>query len=487
LTGISLDRRTFLASLTAAGFAACGGGSPKEAVTPRRPNIVFILADDLGRAEVGAYGQQKILTPNIDRLAGEGMRFSDAYSGATVCAPSRSTLMTGLHTGHTPVRANGGANPLLPEDVTVAEILKDAGYRTGCFGKWGLGDIGTTGVPWEQGFDEFFGYLHQIHAHYFYPEYLWKNDQKFPLEGNDRGVPAGLFSGDVIHRQAMDFLRSHVQQSKALAAQAPDGREAPFFLYLAYTLPHGEYQVPADSAAQYAGKFPEKPIAARGDHAPQPEPYATYAGMISRLDGYVGEVIATLDELRIAEDTLVIFTSDNGPSPPNNDLELFDSNGPLRERKGQLYEGGIRAPFIARWKGRIAAGSTSNVPTAFWDFLPTAAELAGAPVPAGLDGISILPTLTGEGRQQTHEYLYWEHPGADAQTYYRAARMAHWKAIKDGEAAGLELYNLTDDPGETKNVAQENPEVASRLAAILGEAHSEPRPHHQKGWNPESE
>ena len=486
---MDLDRRAFLASLAGGALTACaGGGSSEDAPSARRrPNIVFILADDLGWGEIGVHGQQQIRTPNIDRLAAEGMRFTNAYSGATVCAPSRSTLMSGLHTGHSPVRANGGGNPILAEDVTVAEVLKQAGYRTGCFGKWGLGDIGTSGVPWEQGFDEFFGYLHQLHAHYFYPEYLWKNDEKYPLEGNRRDVAAGVYSADVIHEQAMDFLRSHVRQTQALAAQAPDGEETPFFLYLAYTPPHGEYQVPAESAEPYRGKFPEQPIPARGGHAAQPEPYATYAGMIARLDGHVGEVLDALDELGIAEDTLVIFTSDNGPSPPNNELELFDSNGPLRGRKGELYEGGIRAPFLARWKGRVPPGSTSDILTSFWDFLPTAAELAEAPAPQGIDGVSIAPTLTGEGEQQEHEYLYWEHPGGDLKKHYRAARMANWKAIRNGEDAPLELYNLDDDLGETTNQAESHPDVASRMAAILEQAHSQPRPHFRKGWDPENE
>jgi arylsulfatase A-like enzyme len=483
---MSLDRRTFLSCIAGAALAGCAGGDTEPESSPRqRPNIVFFLADDLGIGDVGPYGQQKIRTLNIDRLASEGMRFTNAYSGGTVCAPSRSTLMTGLHTGHTPVRANGGGNPILLEDVTVAEALKSAGYRTGCFGKWGLGDIGSTGVPWEQGFDEFFGYLHQVHAHFFYPEYLWKNGQKYPLEGNSREVASGVYSADVIHQQAMEFLRSHVRQSKALAAQAPDGREIPFFLYLAYTPPHGEYQVPAESKQPYAGQFPEEPIPARGGHAAQPEPYATYAGMITRLDGYLGEVLVALEELGVAEDTLVIFTSDNGASPPLGNLDLFDSNGPYRARKSELYEGGIRAPFIARWKGRIAPGSTSDLPTSFWDFFPTAAELAGAPVPDGLDGISIAPTLTGEGEQAVHEYLYWEHPGADASGYYRAARMGDWKAIRNGENSELELYNLKNDIGETTNVALDNPEIADRMAAILNDAHATPRPHHRKGWDPE--
>ncbi len=481
------DRRTFLVSLAGAALAACTGSDELEPEGAQRPNIVFILADDLGFGELGVHGQQHIRTPNIDRLAAEGMRFTNAYSGATVCAPSRSTLMSGLHTGHSPVRANGGGNPIRDEDFTVAEALKQAGYRTGCFGKWGLGDIGTSGVPWRQGFDEFFGYLHQVHAHYFYPEYLWKNSDKHSLEGNRRDVASGVYSADAIHEQALDFLRSHVRQTKALAAQAPDGEATPFFLYLAYTPPHGEYQVPAESAEPYRGRFREDPIAQRGDHAAQPEPYATYAGMINRLDDHVGEVLVALDELDIAEETLVIFTSDNGPSPPNNNLELFDSNGPLRGRKGQLYEGGIRAPFLARWPGRIAAGSTSDVLTAFWDFFPTAAELAGAAVPDGLDGVSLVPALTGAGEQVEHEYLYWEHPGGDLANHYRAARMGHWKAIQNGADAPLELYNLEEDEGETTDLAAAQPEAAARMAAILEHAHSEPRPHFRKGWNPADE
>ena len=227
----------------------CGSGGPAEQAAPSKPNIVLILADDLGYGEIGPYGQRTIQTPNLDRLASEGMLFTDAYSGAAVCAPSRSVLMSGLHTGHAPVRANGGGNPILPEDWTIAEVLQPAGYVSAGFGKWGLGDIGTTGAPWEQGFTEFFGYLHQVHAHYFYPEYLWKNDQRFPLEGNRRDAPAGKYSADVIHEQALGYLRNHVRLADALRAQSPERRQTPLFLYLAYTLPHGEYQVPEDSLA----------------------------------------------------------------------------------------------------------------------------------------------------------------------------------------------------------------------------------------------
>ncbi len=278
----------------------CAGAPEPEA--ERRPNIVLILADDLGYGEIGPYGQEIIQTPNLDRLAAEGMVFSDAYSGGAVCAPSRSSLMSGLHTGHSPVRANGGGNPIQPDDWTIAEVLRPAGYTSAGFGKWGLGDINTTGVPWLQGFDEFFGYLHQVHAHYFYPEYLWKNDQQVALEGNRRDVAEGRYSADVIHEQALEYLRNHVRLADALKAQSPEKRESPLFLYLAYTLPHGEYQVPEDSAAPYRGRFEEKPIPARDDHAAQPEPFATYAGMISRLDRQVGEVLDAIDKLGIAEE-----------------------------------------------------------------------------------------------------------------------------------------------------------------------------------------
>ena len=479
----AMNRRRFLAVSSGAALAACASAPPEP--ERRRPNIVFILADDLGYGEVGCYGQTTIETPNIDRLAAEGMRFTDAYSGATVCAPSRSTLMTGQHTGHTPIRANSGATPLLPEDVTVAELLQQAGYRTGCFGKWGLGDIDTTGVPWEQGFDEFFGYLHQVHAHFFYPEYLYRNGERVPQGENDRTKAEGVYSADSIHEQALGFIRSHVQQNEALRAQSPENRHTPFFAYLPYTLPHGEYQVPDEAKAPYQGRFDEDPMPAKGEHDAQPEPYATYAGMIRLLDRQVGEVVALIDELGVAEDTLIIFTSDNGPSPPHNNLELVDSNGPLRARKGELYEGGIRAPLIARWTGTVASGSESDFPTAFWDFLPTACELAETTPPTnvehGIDGVSIVPVLTG-GAPPEREYLYWEHPLAELDQYYRAARRGKWKAVKNGVDSPLELYDLEADLGETTNVAAEHPDIAVRMAEILEEAHAEARPHHRKWW-----
>ena len=467
------------AVLTAFG---CGGSEPPP--DNRRPNIVFIMADDLGYGEIGAFGQKIIQTPNIDRLAAEGMVFSDAYSGAAVCAPARSSLMSGLHTGHTPVRANGGANSFLPEDTTIAKALRPAGYISAGFGKWGLGDINSTGVPWQQGFHEFFGYLHQVHAHYFYPEYLWKNSEQVVLEGNRRDVAEGKYSADVIHEQALGFLRNHVRLADALRAQSPEKIESPLFLYLAYTLPHGEYQVPEDSKAPYRGRFEERPIPARDDHAAQPEPFATYAGMISRLDQQVGEVLAAIDELGLADNTLVIFTSDNGPSPPHNELELFDSNGPLRGRKGQLYEGGVRVPFIARWKGRIQPGSKSAEPIAFWDMLPTFAELAGAQPPEKIDGASIVPLLLGEKQSLGERTLYWEHPGGDLRDVYQAVRIGEWKGIRPSEGAPLEVYNLAQDLGETRDLSGDQPAIVQRLESAMEAEHSEPRPHFRGGWTP---
>ncbi|MBI1357902.1 MAG: sulfatase-like hydrolase/transferase [Acidobacteria bacterium] len=477
---------SWIAPAALLGALGCGGGgAPPEASGPARPNIVFILADDLGYGETGPYGQTVVPTPYLDRLAAEGMLFTDAYSGGAVCAPSRSVLMSGLHTGHSPVRANGGGNPIQADDWTIAQVLQPAGYVSAGFGKWGLGDIGTTGVPWEHGFTEFFGYLHQVHAHFYYPEYLWKNDQKFPLEGNQRGVAQGKYSADVIHEQALAFLRNHARLSQALRDQSPENRESPLFLYLAYTLPHGEYQVPEDSLAPFHGRFDEKPIPAQGEHAAQPEPLAAYAGMISRLDRQVGEVMKTLDELGMAENTLVIFTSDNGPSPPYGDLETFDSNGPLRGRKGQLYEGGIRVPFLVRWKGRIAPGVQSNRPIGFWDVLPTLAELAGTQPPQAIDGVSFAPTLLGENAQPDRNGpLYWEHPGGQFEDVYQAVRLGDWKGIRTAAGKPLELYNLAEDIGETRDLSGDQPEIVQQLEAAMAEQHAEPRPHFSKGWTP---
>jgi arylsulfatase A-like enzyme len=454
-----------------------GAALPLAAQSRKRPpNIVWILADDLGYADLGCYGQQYIRTPNIDRLAAEGMRFTNAYSGCTVCAPSRNSLMTGYHTGHVTVRSNPGGVPIRATDVTAAQVLKSAGYSTGGFGKWGMGDIGTEGVPWQHGFDQFFGYLHQIHAHFYYPPYLWDNDRKFPLAGNENGKRT-TYSHDAIAGRALDFIRSR--------------KDGPFFCYVPFTIPHWELLVPEDSRAEYR-KLPEIGPTPGGHYAAQEFPRAAYAGMVTRMDRDVGRIMALLKELRVDDNTIVFFTSDNGPVNPNQrgrddgtNNDLFKSAGPFRGRKTTMYEGGIRVPMIARWPGRVAAGATSDLPWYFADFLPTAAELAGARAPSGLDGMSVVPALLGAkaaGREQPrHDFMYWELPTYEAKTGtfrpgapMQAVRMGEWKAVRPKLDAPLELYNLRRDVGETTNVAAENPKVMERIETYLKTARTEP-------------
>lgn len=435
----------------------------------RKPNIVFILADDLGYGDVGCYGQKAFRTPNIDRLAAEGMRFTDAYSGCTVCAPSRSVLMTGQHMGHTPIRGNG-AGSLLPNETTLAEVLKGAGYATGGFGKWGLGEEpGQPGVPSKKGFDHFFGYLNQAHAHFYYPEYLYDNETRYPLSGNANGQRT-TYSHDVIAAKCLDFIR----QSK----------DQPFFCYVPFTIPHWELLVPEDSLKEYRGKFAERAfIDPRNHYARQDESHAAYAAMITRMDRDVGRILALLQELKLDRDTLVFFSSDNGPALPLVNDDYFHSKGVFRGNKENFYEGGIRVPMIARWPGRIRPGAVSHLPTAFYDVLPTLAEVAGAKAPANVDGYSILPELTGKGRQQHHEYLYWEllRTSPKNRWAYReeaplqAARMGEWKVMRPKPDAPLELYNLAEDISETTDLAAKNPAMLRRMEAVLKEAHREPR------------
>ncbi len=466
------DRRGFLTTLlggTITPLATSRLAASQPAA--RRPNIVFIMADDLGYGDLGSYGQKRFRTPHLDRLASEGMRFTEAYSGCTVCAPSRSVLMTGYHMGHTSVRSNPGGVPLLPEDVTVAELLREAGYATGAFGKWGLGDIGTEGVPWKQGFDEFFGYLHQVHAHFFYPPYLYKNEKQYPLAGNGVGQRT-TYSHDVIADHTLDFIRRN--------------RNNPFFCYVPFTIPHLELLVPEDSMAEYRGQFPEpQPYVDRNNHyARQEEPRTALAGMITRMDRDVGRIMALLKELGLDDNTIVFFTSDNGAASPLWKDGYFQSTAGLRGHKQNFYEGGIRVPSIARWPGRIPANSTSDLPWGFWDFLPTATELAGVATPKGIDGMSIVPTLLRSGRgQRRHEFMYWELPRHDAKTGLfrkevpmQAVRMGHWKAVRPAPDGALELYNLKDDPGETTDVSARQPAVMARIEAYLKTARTEPRP-----------
>ncbi len=470
----SATRREFLTA-SVAGIGSSLGCRQPPAGEPgsgaRAPNIVFIMADDLGYGELGCYGQEKILTPNIDRMATESMRFSDAYSGCSVCAPARSVLMTGMHMGHTSVRSNPGGVPLSAEDTTVAESLKELGYATGCFGKWGLGDIGTDGVPWKQGFDEFVGYLHQAHAHYFYPHYIYDNERHLTLEGN-QGHGRGTYSHDVIADRTLEFIEKN--------------KDRPFFCYVPFTIPHAEYVAPDDEIyAQYSGKFEEVELP-RNPNRPTrlirpDQPHATLAAMITRLDRDVGRILKQLADLGLAEDTIVFFTSDNGAAAASW-TDYFQSSGPLRGAKRTFYEGGIRVPMLVRWPGRIQAGSESGHVWGFHDFLPTALELAGAASPEATDGISVVPTMLDQGVQQKHDYLYWELPryiGATGEFVdeipQQALRLGKWKAVRPKPDGELELYNLEEDLGETRNIAGQNPNVIARIEALLLEAREPPR------------
>ena len=427
----SITRRQWLAA-AAAPIAA--------AQTLRRPNIVWIMADDMGWGDPGCYGQRHIQTPNIDRLAAQGMRFTSAYAGSAVCAPSRSCLMTGQHSGHTRVRWNhsvrtGQRVPLLPEDVTVAEVLRQAGYTTGIFGKWGLGEPDTTGVPNRQGFDDWFGFLNQDHAVDYYTDHLWRNEKKELLPGNQNGAK-GEYTTDLFTREALRFLRVN--------------RGNPFFLYLTYTAPHADLQVPSQ------GSYKDKPWS---------EADKNYAAMVTHMDRGIGQVLELLGRLGLASNTLVFFTSDNGAGHKAG-LPLFRATGPFRGAKGDVYEGGLRVPMIARWPGRIAPGAVSDDPWAFWDLLPTAAELARAQAPAGIDGVSIVPVLLGKPAPP-RDYLYWE---SHQKGFHQAVRAGNWKAVRHGLAGPLELYDLAADIAEKNDVAAAHPDVVARLTAALNNA-----------------
>lgn len=441
-----------------------------------RPNIIFLLADDLGYSDVGFNGQQFIRTPNLDELAKEGMNFTQFYAGTAVCSPSRSSLITGQHTGHTYIRGNKatppeGQEPLINSGKNLAEVLQKAGYVIAAFGKWGLGGIHSMGDPIRQGFDIFFGYNDQSLAHRYYPDHLWYNDKKIELKDNDSFRKQITYSADLIQQKALHFLDDA-------------SKDKPFFLFLPYTLPHAELIVPDDSIFEsYKGKFPEKPYKGQDYDGPhtghgytsQQYPHATFAAMVTRLDMYLGQIMEKLRQRGLDKNTLVIFTSDNGPHIEGGaDPAFFHSSGIYRGVKRDLYEGGIREPFVAWWPGVIQPHSASNFAGAFWDMLPTFANLAGAPVPDNIDGISFLPSLTGKGRQQQHPYLYWElHESGGKQ----AVRMGKWKAVRLHADAGpikatTELYDMDKDPGEKNNVASQYPDIIKKLEAIMDKAHS---------------
>lgn len=423
------------------------------------------MADDLGYGELGCYGQQKIATPHIDRLAADGLRFTQAYAGAHVCQPSRSVLMTGLHTGHTAVRANDIQQMLLPEDVTLVELLQSAGYTTGGFGKWGLGPQQSTGQPNQQGFNEFVGQYLQVHAHFYYPYWIEHNEQRLMLPGNEENQRQ-QYVQNVVHDAALTFIRDH--------------KDRPFFAYLPYILPHVELVVPDEWEAPYRGNFPKVRLEdSRPGYISSDDGFATFAGMVSRLDAYVGEVRALLDELGITEQTIVIFTSDNGGQGGGKDrawgrmTDFFAGNGPLRGYKGTFYEGGLRVPFIARWPGKTVQGSVTNHITGFQDLLPTCCEIAGIETPAVTDGISLVPLLTGDGEQIDHLGLYWEYHTRKG--IGRAARMGRWKSVQSEPTDPVELYDLTRDLGESTNVADDHPALVREITAFMDGSHVEQR------------
>ena len=485
----NLTRREFIKS-TAVGSASVmlGSWACKKPTETRKPNIIYILADDLGYGELGCYGQKKIKTPHIDQLAAEGMRFTQHYSGSPVCAPSRCTLLTGKHPGHAYVRDNDemrekgdvwndpsieGQRPLPPQTTTLGTLLQSAGYTTAAIGKWGLGAPDDSGNPNKQGFDHFYGYICQRQAHNYYPTHLWRNSEKdmldntyfsprqrFP-EDKDPNDPAAYapYSGnqytpDLMIKEAVEFIKNNQQN--------------PFFLYFASPVPHLALQVPEDSLEEYEGAFPETPYLGDKGYTPHQTPRAAYAAMISRLDRDIGRIMALLKELGLDDNTLIMFSSDNGPTYTGGvDYTFFESAGPFNGLKGSLYEGGIRVPMIARWPGKIEKGTESDRISAFWDVMPTMCEIAGVTSPEDTDGISLAPVLLNQGKAPEHPFLYWEFPGYGGQ---QALRMGNWKAIRRDMKKGnrkLELYNLEADIGEQQNQAENQPELIQKIEKTM--------------------
>ncbi|MFT5856719.1 MAG: arylsulfatase A [Verrucomicrobiales bacterium] len=436
-------------------------GSLPCAVAAEKPNIIYILLDDAGYGDFSCYGQQKFETPNIDKIATEGMRFTNHYAGSTVCAPTRCSLMTGRHTGHCQIRGNKeinpeGQSPMAAGTVTLATLLKQAGYTTGAFGKWGLGAPGSEGDPIKQGFDIFYGYNCQRQAHSYYPTHLWDNEERVKLDGN-------TYSHDLIAERSLKFVREH--------------KNEPFFCFIPTTIPHAAMHVPEEDAAPFRKKFPqfEKKV---GKYAGRPvkNPVAAFAGMMTRLDREIGKLSALLEELEIDDNTIIFITSDNGPHKEGGHLpDFFNSNGGLRGHKRDLYEGGIRAPLIARWPGKIAANSTSDLISAHWDMLPTFCELAGIPVPEETDGISILPTLRGDVvTQKNHDFLYWEF---HEQGKKQAIRMGQWKGVRlklgKNPQAPIQLYDLSKDQAETKDISANHPKIVEKIKQAMEDSHTE--------------
>ncbi|KMT66440.1 N-acetylgalactosamine 6-sulfatase [Catenovulum maritimum] len=436
-------------------------------------NLIFIMADDMGYADLGSYGQEKIKTPNLDQMAAEGIRFTDFYAGTTVCAPSRSVLMTGLHMGHTPVRGNAGVKTqtLAPEDITVAEVLKDAGYKTALVGKWGLGDDGNTGLPNDQGFDYFFGYLNQVHAHNHYPEWLWRNKEKVMLDNIVELGPIAYmdFHGGVAKPENRKTYSSQLFFDEAVEYIDNAGKD-PFFLFVSLTSPHANneaekfdwahgMEVPESSYQEYADKDWKEP--AKG-----------YAAMVDFIDKGVGRILNKLKEKGLEDDTIVMFTSDNGPHEEgDNDPYFFDSNGPFQGTKRVLYDGGIRVPMIAWAPGTVPAGKTSNHVGYFGDLMATAADLAGVKTPEKLDSVSISPVLFGkDSEQQQHDFVYWEFYEMGG---IQALRQGKWKAVRTPMFTGpVQIYDITKDLGEKNDLADQYPELAAKFDRLMNSSHT---------------
>jgi arylsulfatase len=469
--------RTLICCCFSAVIFLVGSGSAHSATT-ERPNIILMMADDLGYAELGAYGQNLIRTPNLDRIAENGMRFTRFYTSAPVCAPARCSLMTGRHGGHAYVRDNfeigswesfRGQLPLPEGTPTMASVLKEAGYRTGAFGKWGLGEPGSSGDPMKRGFDRFYGYNCQRHAHNYYPRYLIDDDRKVEIPGNDRGLTGSAYAPKLIADSMLEFIRT--------SATAGD---SPFFVYYPTVIPHLALQVPEQELTPYRDAWEETPYTGNS-YLPHPRPRAAYAAMITFMDRQVGRLFELLDDLGIAQNTLFLFTSDNGTTflKGQVDYEFFESVGLFRGLKGQIYEGGIRVPMIAHWPGRIPAGAVSNHIGAHYDILATVAEAAGistSNLPVN-DGISFLPTLLGRSAEQPeHEFLVWDFAGYGGQI---AIRSGKWKLLqrdlkRDQQPSPLELYNLQEDPSESRNRAMDFPEIAEKLYGQLIESRDVP-------------
>ena len=429
---------------------------------PRRPNIIWIVADDLGYGDLGCYGQTLIQTTNLDKLAAEGVRFTDFYAGSTVCAPSRFALMTGLHTGHAFIRGNG-TQALRTQDLTVAELLQKAGYHTGLVGKWGLGNENSTGTPREKGFDEVVAYLDHVHAHDYYTDKLWRWDSRskyndWEIFPENQSGKKGLYTHDLFTKAALNFVS--INKPELL------NHYRPFFLYLAYTIPHAN-----NEEAKRSGNGMQVPDDAPYSVRNWPQPEKNKAAMITRLDRDVGKLLAKLEELKIDDNTVVFFTSDNGPHKEGGvDPAFFKSGGGLRGIKRDVYEGGIRVPMIVHWPAKIKPGRVSDQVWSFWDLLPTATDIAMAKPPPGIDGISMLPTLLGRAQTNQHEFLYWEF---HERGFQQAARMDQWKAVRPQAGEPLELYDLQSDRAEQHNVAKEHPEVVAKFETYLKLARTE--------------